>query len=60
MNEQEEKIDELMKTICEKNIIISALVENSKSQTITSKVLLDRLIKQEKELNIIKSTINLN
>ena len=60
MSEQEEKIDELLKTIFEKNVIISALVENSKSQTITSKVLLDRLIEQEEELNIIKSTINLN
>ena len=50
----EELIFDLYKTIRDKNEIITALVENSKSQTITSKVLLDRLMKQEKELNAIK------
>jgi len=56
----EELILDLYKIIREKNDIIMSLVENSKSQTITSKVLLDRLIEQDKELNTIKSTINLN
>ena len=60
MNDQDKKIDDLYKVICEKNDVIMSLVENSKSQTITCKVLLDRLIEQDKELNIIKSTINLN
>ena len=56
----EELISNLYKTIRDKNEIITALVENSRSPTITTQVLLDRLIKQEEELNIIKLTINLN
>lgn len=51
MNEQDKKIDDLLKTIKEKNIIINALVSNSKSQTITNKVLLDRL-QQQTEFNL--------
>jgi hypothetical protein len=58
MNKQN-LVNELYKVIRDKNVIINSLVENSESQSITNKVLIDRLKKQETELNEIKS-LNLN
>lgn len=54
MNSQE-IIKDLNNIIKEKDIIINSLIENSESQSMTNKVLLDRLIEQDIELNNIKS-----